>query len=89
MATKERLGGKHARAVLLLDEFRRAESAFIHKKATVAKPGGGGSLLIEVQAIPVLMSAIAGDVLQDLRSSLDHEVHRINRDLQGQRVVWP
>lgn len=71
----------------MLDEFRRAEIQFIHKGATVASPGPDGTLVIAVQPIPIGLSAIAGDVLQDLRSSLDHEVHRIAEATKGKG--WP
>jgi hypothetical protein len=75
--------GKLARAALLLQEYQQAESSFIQAGATDAKHSDVGDLLIAMQPVPESLSAIAGDILQDLRSALDHEVHRIAEAIKG------
>jgi hypothetical protein len=77
------LRGKLARAARLLLEYQQTEREFIHSDATDARHSEVGGLLVEVKLVPDSLSAIAGDVLQDLRSALDHEVHRIAEASKG------
>jgi hypothetical protein len=53
-------------------------------KATEARQGPAGSLVIEVKPISDRFSAIAGDALQNLRSALDHEVYRMAVAAKGE-----
>src|SRR5579864_5279321 len=71
------LRGKLERAALVIQEYQKAERDFIHSGATDARHDEGGGLIIDMKPVPESLSAIAGDVLQDLRSALDHEVHRM------------
>lgn len=83
MDKPERIRGKFARAIVLIEEFRQAEAKFIRTKATKATPLPDGSLQIAMKPIPQGLSAIAGDVLQDLRSALDHETYRMAAAVKG------
>lgn len=77
------LRGKLARAALVIQEYQKAERDFIQTGATDARHDEVGGLLIEMKPVPESLSAIAGDVLQDLRSALDHEVHRMAAAAKG------
>jgi hypothetical protein len=79
----DRIRGKLPRAVLVIEEFRRTEAEFIQTRATDAKPDQAGGLLIAMKPVPESLCAIAGDALQDLRSALDHEVHRMAVAVKG------
>ncbi len=81
----DELRGKLRRGAQVIAEFHESEANFIKTRATEAKLGPAGGLTIEMKEIPDRFSAIAGDVLQNLRSALDHEVCRMAATSKGAR----
>lgn len=75
--------GKLARAEALISELRRRNLNFFKKgdfkSEIVRNPETGRQQLVatKVQAPPVSHSLIVGDILYNLRSSLDHLVHQL------------
>jgi hypothetical protein len=82
-ANPDELIGKLRRGARVIAEFHESEAEFIKTGATEAKLGPAGSLTIEMKAIPDRLSAMAGDVLQNLRAALDHEVCRMAAAAKG------
>jgi hypothetical protein len=74
---------KLARAIDLFVDYQAAAGAWVTTAGVLAHSPALGSLELSFPLAPEKLSTVVGDCLQNLRSALDHEVHRQAAAVKG------